>query len=72
MLTAKFVKSAAERAVQAGAATALSLLGVSTVIQEVDIEVIAGSVVLSMVVSVLTSIAGTRRNDPETGSWVEV
>lgn len=56
--TKKWMKAAAIRAVKTMAQTAVSLIPVAQMIQEVDWKVVIGTAALAGVASVLTSIAG--------------
>ena len=56
--TKEWAKKAAIRAVKTMAQTAVAVIGTSTVVAAVDWKIVASSVVVSGVVSILTSVAG--------------
>lgn len=54
----KWFKCAIVRAIKTVAQTAVSLIGVSTVMSEVDWKMVISASILSGILSILTSIAG--------------
>jgi hypothetical protein len=72
MFTTEFWARAAERAVKTAAQTAVSLLGANAVdVLSVDWQQVASVSAGAAVVSVLTSIAGSRTGDPTDPSLVD-
>jgi hypothetical protein len=72
MFTTEFWARSAERAIKTAAQTAVSLLGANAVdVLSVDWAQIASVSAGAAVVSVLTSIAGTRIGDPADPSLVD-
>lgn len=57
-MTKKWLKAAGMRAIKTGAQVAIGVIGASTVFSEVDWYVVGGTVVLSVITSLLTSLAG--------------
>lgn len=58
MSVSKWFKAAGVRALKTAAQTAISVIGVSAIMSEVDWLVVASSAALAAVLSLLTSIAG--------------
>lgn len=56
--TIKWCKAAGIRAIKTMAQTTIALIGTNTLISAVDWKVVASSVAMSGIVSILTSIAG--------------
>ena len=56
--TKEWAKKAAIRAVKTMAQTAVAVIGTSTVVAAVDWKIVVSSAVVSVVVSILTSVAG--------------
>ncbi|WP_127539401.1 holin [Paenibacillus illinoisensis] len=57
-MTMKWWKAAGVRVIKTGAQVAIGVIGATTVFTEVDWRVVGGTVVLSMITSLLTSLAG--------------
>jgi len=57
-MTKKWLKAAGVRAIKTAAQVAIGVIGASTVFSEVDWYVVGGTVVLSVITSLLTSLAG--------------
>jgi len=66
-----FIKTTAERAIQAMASSLVALVAVSATIQGVEWTAVGGAVALSGLISVASSLAGRNFNDKNTPSWVD-
>lgn len=58
MINKKWIKAAGIRAIKTIAQTALALVGVGTVMSDIDWMMVASASLLSGILSLLTSIAG--------------
>ncbi|NUU75009.1 holin [Paenibacillus xylanilyticus] len=57
-MTKKWWQAAGIRAIKTGAQVAIGVIGATTVFSAVDWRVVGGTVVLSVITSLLTSLAG--------------
>jgi hypothetical protein len=56
--TKDWIKAASIRALKTAAQAAIAVVGVSTIVQEVDWAVCGGTVAIAAILSLLTSVAG--------------
>lgn len=57
-MTKEWLKAAGIRAIKTGAQVAIGVIGATTVFSAVDWRVVGGTVILSIITSLLTSLAG--------------
>lgn len=71
MWTLKFWKDTSERVIDAAAAAALGVWGVTAVAQQANWAIIGGSAAAAAIVSLLKCLVASRKGDPSSASLAD-